>query len=514
MAWDKTAAKKRRNDLTDNESEVWVDIANESLGSCKEAGNKTNAKCKQLALRDADAAINKTRLNKQESKLMKSVIDIVRMTEANNLRILEADEDKRRLLIQVIKPGRSLNDTIYPESTMQEVVNLLSDHKSMSQKQFVDHQNPEDSNVRSVNDWASTVREVFIPGDNPSKGVQAWVQFLPIQSPNGWIFEAAVQQPDQVRFSIDCYAMVEQVDDGGDGKPGIMIHHVTAMRSVDIVVWDSAGGEVITEGITDVTEMDNVVAEANRVLKLAPDCELASILEDFSGTRVMQPFTNEHACRLKNPKNYTRFTRTKRTSEGGKEYSVITGWKKSGSKEVSEEQAFRYAKGSWTEAAAKKHCKKHKGTFEAAKKASVDPTGQAATREADDEKKKVVPFKTKIENEEVRMKIYRLSWQLQDYIRENLFNEDEPVKKRLEASKDAVDTVFQEVEKLKKKLNDEELEEEHRKAEAYGNPVKVAQIIIEEGLADKPVTADIEEQVSSAQDNVISNLQDRGLNGD
>lgn len=87
--------------------------------------------------------------------------------------------------------------------------------------------------------------------------------------------------------------------------------------------------------------------------------------EDVETDYVEKPYKNEHACRLKDPSKYKRFTRGKRKHEG-KEYSIIFGWYEKDDKEASEEQAYRYKKDIWTEGEAKKHCKDHKGSFEAA----------------------------------------------------------------------------------------------------------------------------------------------------
>lgn len=78
----------------------------------------------------------------------------------------------------------------------------------------------------------------------------------------------------------------------------------------------------------------------------------------------MKPYPNEHACRINDPGKYTRFTRMKR-KHNGKEYSVIVGFKKGGG---SEDQAYRYAKETWSASEASTHCKEHDGSFEPASK--------------------------------------------------------------------------------------------------------------------------------------------------
>lgn len=80
--------------------------------------------------------------------------------------------------------------------------------------------------------------------------------------------------------------------------------------------------------------------------------------KDIGIEEVVKPYANEHACRLRNPNKYDKFRRGKRTSDG-KVYSIIFGKLKG--KKKWEEQAYRYNKEVWTEAQARKHCKKHNG---------------------------------------------------------------------------------------------------------------------------------------------------------
>jgi len=78
------------------------------------------------------------------------------------------------------------------------------------------------------------------------------------------------------------------------------------------------------------------------------------------------PYPNEHSCRHRDPDDFqaASFRRIGREHEG-KPYAVIMGRLKGES--TMTEQAFRYPIGSWTEAAARAHCKEHDGIlFEAA----------------------------------------------------------------------------------------------------------------------------------------------------
>lgn len=79
------------------------------------------------------------------------------------------------------------------------------------------------------------------------------------------------------------------------------------------------------------------------------------------------PYPNEHACRLRDPKDFEdgSFRRTTR-KHNGKDYSVIMGRIKG--EDTMTEQAYRYAKDSWEPEDARAHCKEHKGMmFEPAK---------------------------------------------------------------------------------------------------------------------------------------------------
>jgi HK97 family phage prohead protease len=101
---------------------------------------------------------------------------------------------------------------------------------------------------------------------------------------------------------------------------------------------------------------------------LFPMNELARVEEIKEDSEVFEyekkPFPSEHSCRLQNPDKFERFVRMKRKHDG-KEFSVIIGFKKGGG---SEDQAYRYPKDTWSAEEARKHCKDHDGSFEAAKK--------------------------------------------------------------------------------------------------------------------------------------------------
>ena len=91
----------------------------------------------------------------------------------------------------------------------------------------------------------------------------------------------------------------------------------------------------------------------------------------------IKPYKAEHSCRLRNPADFQEgsFRRTDREHDG-KKYSVIMGRLKG--EDTMTEQAYRYAKETWTEGEASRHCKEHNGNFEPAGKMEEDMEVKAA----------------------------------------------------------------------------------------------------------------------------------------
>lgn len=101
-----------------------------------------------------------------------------------------------------------------------------------------------------------------------------------------------------------------------------------------------------------------------------------------------KPYPNEHSCRLEDPSQFVRCIRkdVKDTNEvdgyepTGKPYTMLICYTEGD--EESKVQAFRYKKDVWTAAQARKHCRAHDGTFEAAAdEGKVDDEGQASDGE-------------------------------------------------------------------------------------------------------------------------------------
>lgn len=120
----------------------------------------------------------------------------------------------------------------------------------------------------------------------------------------------------------------------------------------------------------------------------------------------VNPYPNEHACRLKPPGSFRRdgnWARISRRSAGhnDKEYDVIRGQLKSTGKMA--DQAFRYPKTRWSAREARSHCRAHDGTFEAAATGNIQTVNhliknvQYRTQQWEGEEYLIVPIIAMVE---------------------------------------------------------------------------------------------------------------------
>jgi hypothetical protein len=143
----------------------------------------------------------------------------------------------------------------------------------------------------------------------------------------------------------------EEVTTGLDFKKSELLEYsLVLIPANQEAVNDAIGKGLVTKGV-----IFEVGAEPQLVDDLTANIEE----EDVE----MKPYPNEHACRLQDPGKFEKFRRGTRDHKG-KEYSIIFGKPKNS--DSWEEQAYRYAKDTWTAAEAGSHCKSHDGTFEAA----------------------------------------------------------------------------------------------------------------------------------------------------
>jgi len=78
------------------------------------------------------------------------------------------------------------------------------------------------------------------------------------------------------------------------------------------------------------------------------------------------PYRNEHACRLRDPRDFAAGTfRSTRRSHGSQAYRVIMGKLKghSGPGDPMVEQTYRYPTAEWTPEEAQAHCAAHEGAL-------------------------------------------------------------------------------------------------------------------------------------------------------
>jgi predicted RNA-binding Zn-ribbon protein involved in translation (DUF1610 family) len=129
------------------------------------------------------------------------------------------------------------------------------------------------------------------------------------------------------------------------------------VRRIDM---DGYGGkaEIFQAAVIDTT-----------ISELLSEEEKFKLIMERSDEFKTLPYSNEHACRLKEPDQFDSFRRTSRMHRGMR-YDIIWGVKDG---KVSE-QAYRYPKSIWSADEARAHCRSHNGiSFEAAKRAnSVD----------------------------------------------------------------------------------------------------------------------------------------------
>lgn len=112
-------------------------------------------------------------------------------------------------------------------------------------------------------------------------------------------------------------------------------------------------------------KQDVRLLRALEVPEVSPVMLGAGIDTHTESIKGLKPYPHEHACRLREPRDFQAdtFRRMQREHEG-KKYSVIMGKLKN--EDTMTEQAYRYADDIWTAAQARSHCKDHDGRFEAA----------------------------------------------------------------------------------------------------------------------------------------------------
>ena len=337
MPWTPTQAKQKRTDLTTPEAKVWADVANDVLKRCLE---NEGTDCEAKAIRQANATINKNRLSK-EGKDLSNKLEVVRLRETVqvNLKVVNRREplqesptvnfnaNDKTFPIRIIVAGRSLNDTVYNKQNLVELRNLLMAEEVSrgvyrSRKMYIDHVKVEEDGVytgRSIEDWAATILEAYVP-DSELNALHGLVQVTPQKE---YIYDLAKQQPQELGVSIHVGAIVERVDDGGDGRPATMIRQIVDVYSVDFVTEASAGGGVLMQECIG-EDRKQMLTKALESATKAQNKELCGLIESING----KPLKEEAI----NPKTNTiipfavELNKQKREEEARETYWALTSY--------------------------------------------------------------------------------------------------------------------------------------------------------------------------------------------
>lgn len=175
--------------------------------------------------------------------------------------------------------------------------------------------------------------------------------------------EVALEWTEEM--SSEIFDSIVEEQKGGD-PPALRLYDPEKYESEDVVLVDTIPSSdslqfdaAAPDGDDDDDEDDWSIAEIDEM-----DIEFEED-EYIEKEDITKPYPNEHACRLKDPGKYSKFARKNcfRKSDG-KCIDFIFGIADG----KSETQALRYKKDVWSAAAAKSHCGKKGGTFEAAGK--------------------------------------------------------------------------------------------------------------------------------------------------
>jgi len=185
------------------------------------------------------------------------------------------DAEKRTADIVAISEGWSENGNFYPKNTAESMAKLLSSRKKI----FCNHTD-EKKYGRDVLVWAATVQEAT------GKDGKALAKIRFTDNPaSAWLFEEAVQNPDEVQFSIDAIARVHE-GKAPDGKEGIIVDKFIRLNSLDIVDYAAAGGVVQRTYASKGDSELSIIKEAaealkDRVAKWTEQSKLSALMNIF-----------------------------------------------------------------------------------------------------------------------------------------------------------------------------------------------------------------------------------------
>lgn len=150
------------------------------------------------------------------------------------LKEAELDLEKGQAKITAIRGGWSKNGYYYTENALQDISRLLNNKGKL----FVDHVSEKSTkHGRTLFEWAATVDNVLYEGNR----VDAVIDFTG-NPKTAWLKEEAMKHPEEIQFSIN--AGGKAVPGKREGKEGYIVESVRLLKSVDLVDYASAGGEL------------------------------------------------------------------------------------------------------------------------------------------------------------------------------------------------------------------------------------------------------------------------------
>lgn len=395
--------------------------------------------------------------------------------------------------IRIIKPGRSLNDTIYPPAALEEMRQFLTAADSHSRKMYIDHvflKEGQPYTGRSVRDWAASIQEASIHTDGSLVGKGK------VTAHNPWIYELIKDMPDELGVSIHISALVEKLDQWQDGKPGTVIRQVVRFFSPDFVTEASAGGGILVEGVSQ-KESASLLDEAFSLAHKSGNTQLCSLVESMRANRPIVVSMN--IPEIKKVKSEEAWAWT--WENEGQALIDKGGWAMLGRAhayvdfdyeateyegrypKVKEAYAFPFAKlvegvltiflkgvesategmTSAPDTMSKPAMKRAKKKMSVMKQSFVDNKTEAKTTleywiSSEGEPEDVlVPFKDKVSQAKKIDDAHQLFWALNDYLRILCWDKNGvPLEDRLVAAKDALEYTMSEIDDLLSEIPDEE----------------------------------------------------------
>ncbi len=173
--------------------------------------------------------------------------------------VLEDKKGKKKLLVKLITTGWSKNGYYYPPDVAESVADLITARPKM----FMDHA-----------DWYSGAHGfnnlVGIATESYGKDGAAFAEVEIVENPaTAWLYDLAVNFPDQVGASIDARAKVKELEedklDALHPERRFEVVEITFLNSVDFVTYAAAGGEVVN--ILAHQFMDKTTAELTPLME-------------------------------------------------------------------------------------------------------------------------------------------------------------------------------------------------------------------------------------------------------